>query len=296
MNICLESKYTMQSNDTLTITVYTPESQMRSPAMLAKAMWKDLKGSRELAWRLFVRDVSARYRQSVLGILWAFLPALISGIVFIILHDNNVVNFGKVDIPYPVFAIIGTILWQIFSESINAPLKAVQSGKSMLAKINFPRESLIVAAIYEVLFSMVIKSVVILAVMLFFKMPIGVGMLFSIPAVLCLILLGIALGLFLTPFGMLYSDIGSALGIIIQFWFFVTPVVYPSPQSFPYSLIATLNPVSTLLVGIRDLMTKGILMNAPIFIAISLCSLAGLLIAWGLYRITMPVIIERMSS
>ncbi|MCX6985656.1 MAG: ABC transporter permease [Lentisphaerae bacterium] len=280
----------------LPVTVYTPESQMRSPLKLARAMWRDLKDSRELAWRLFVRDFSARYRQSILGIFWAFLPALLSGIVFIVLQAKAVVNFGKVDIPYPVFVIIGTTLWQIFSESINAPLKAVQGNVAMLAKINFPREALIIAAFYEVLFSMAIKSVVILAVMIIFKMPLGLGLLYSIPAVLFLILLGMALGLFLTPIGMLYRDIGSALTVFIQFWFFVTPVVYPTPHSYPYSLIATLNPVGTLLVGARDLMTKGILDHAELFMGISACSVIGLFLAWIIYRVAMPIIIERMSS
>lgn len=285
-----------QARKEFSTVVYTPESLIRSPVRLVKDMLRDLLDSRELAWRLFVRDVSARYRQSYLGVFWAFLPALLSGLVFIILQAKNVVNFGKVEIPYPVFAIIGTTLWQIFSESINAPLKAVQNGKSMLAKINFPREALIVAALYELLFSVVIKAVVVLAVLLLFKMPMGLGSLFSIPAVIAVILLGMALGLFLTPIGMLYSDIGSALGVLLQFWFFLTPVVYPPPQSFPYSLIATLNPVSPLLAGTRDLMTKGILTNAPLFMTVTACSLVGLLTAWILYRVTMPIIIERMSS
>jgi len=283
------------SND-LPVVVYSADSQMHSPLKLARGMWQDLVNSRELAWRLFVRDFYARYRQSVLGIFWAFLPALLSGIVFIILQAKNVVNFGRFDIPYPVFAIIGTTLWQIFSESINAPLRAVQNGKSMLSKINFPREALIVSAFYEVLFSVAIKSVVILAVMVFFKMHLGFGLLLSIPAVVTLILMGFALGLFLTPLGMLYSDIGSALAIFLQFWFFVTPVVYSPPESFPYSLIATLNPVSPLLVGTRDLMTKGVLADAPLFMVISVCSVVGLLMAWMIYRVAMPIIIERMSS
>lgn len=286
----------MKQDNSLPITVYTSESQMRSPVKLVRAMCHDIWNSRELAWRLFVRDFSARYRQSVLGIFWAFLPALLSGLVFIILQAKNVVNFVTVDIPYPVFAIIGTTLWQIFSESINAPLKAVQSGRSMLAKINFPREALIVAALYEVLFSVAIKSVVIMAVIVFFKMPLGPGLIYSIPAVLALILLGMAIGLFLTPLGMLYTDIGSALGVFLQFWFFVTPVVYPPPQSYPYSLIATLNPVSSLLVGTRDLMTKGVIVDAVPFIIISSCSVIGLLVSWIIYRVAMPIIIERMSS
>jgi lipopolysaccharide transport system permease protein len=269
---------------------------MRSPLKLAKAMWSDLKDSRELAWRLFVRDFSARYRQSILGLFWAFLPALLSGLVFIILQAKNVVNFGKVDIPYPVFAIIGTTLWQIFSESINAPLKAVQNGKSMLAKINFPREALIVAALYEVLLSFAIKLVVIIAVLIVFKVPLGVGLLLSLPAVMALILLGMTLGMFLTPVGMLYSDVSSALTVLIQFWFFVTPVVYPSPKTFPYSLMATLNPVSPLLNGGRDLMTKGAITDVSLFAIISTCSVIGLILSWVVYRVAMPIIIERMSS
>lgn len=285
-----------QSHQEAPTIVYTPESQMRSPVKLIKSMWCDLKDSRELAWRLFVRDFSARYRQSMLGIFWAFMPALLSGLVFIVLQATNVVNISRVDIPYPVFAIIGTTLWQIFSESINAPLKAVQGGKSMLSKINFPREALIVAAFYEVLFSVLIKSIVVLAVMLFFKMPMGFGLIYSIPAVLVLILFGMVLGLFLTPIGMLYSDIGSALGFLLQFWFFVTPVVYPPPHSFPYSLIATLNPVSPLLVGARDLMTKGILTDVWPFIIISSCTVIALFVSWVVYRVAMPIIIERMSS
>ena len=286
----------MQAEKILPITVYTPESQMRSPVKLAKAMVRDLKDSRELAWRLFVRDFSARYRQSFLGIFWAFLPALLSGLVFIVLQAKNVVNFGKTDIPYPVFAIIGTTLWQIFSESITAPLKAVQNGRAMLAKINFPREALIVAGLYEILFSVAIKSLVVLAVLFYFKMPLGVGLLLSLPAVLALVLFGLALGLFLTPIGMLYTDVGSGLGVLIQFWFFVTPVVYPVPGTYPYSLVATLNPVSPLLVGARDLMTKGFIADGGPLMIIGCCSAVGFLVAWVIYRVAMPVIIERMSS
>lgn len=285
-----------QTHKELPVVIYTPASQMRSPVKLMMAMWQDLKDSRELAWRLFVRDFSARYRQSILGIFWAIMPAILSGFVFIILQAKSVVNFGYVDIPYPVFAIIGTTLWQIFSESVNAPLKAVQNGKTMLAKVNFPREALIVAALYEIFFGAAIKYVIILAVMLFFKIPLGLGLLISIPAVFFLILLGMAIGLFLTPIGLLYSDAGSALAVVIQFWFFVTPIVYPPPESFPYSLVATFNPVSPLLVGARDFMTKGFVVDAFPFLFTSCCSVIGLFVAWIIYRVTMPIVIERMSS
>jgi lipopolysaccharide transport system permease protein len=286
----------MGENKTLPLVVYSPESQMRSPGRLFRSMWEDLKASRELAWRLFVRDFSARYRQSVLGIFWSFLPPIVMGLIFIILQSKNVINLGEVDIPYPVFVLVGTTLWQLFTESLNAPLRSVTSAKPMLAKINFPREALIASAFYEILFSLFIKSFILVGVFIIFKVKITPAILLAPLAILMLILLGITLGLLLTPIGVLYTDISNALMIGTQLWFFVTPVVYPAPQTFPYSLIATLNPVSPFLIGARDLMTKGVLTNVKPFLVVSILTFMALLVAWVIYRLALPIIIERMSA
>lgn len=278
------------------VRVYTPDSDMRSPAKLIAAMMADLVDSKELAWRLFVRDVSARYRQSILGILWAFLPPILSGLVFIILQSKNVLNLGKTNVDYPLFVLIGTILWQVFVESLNAPLKAVQAAKPMLAKINFPREALILSAFYDVLFGVAIKSIVIAAVLIFFKVKVTVAILLAVPAIVMLILLGMVMGLILTPIGILYNDVSSALTVVTQLWFFVTPVVYPPPTSFPFSLIVKLNPVSPFLVGARDLLTIGAVNNIEALLMVSCLTFGGLFFSWVLYRLALPIIIERMSS
>jgi lipopolysaccharide transport system permease protein len=243
-----------------------------------------------------VRDISARYRQSILGVFWAFLPPILTGLVFIILQSKNVVNFGETDIPYPVFVLVGTILWQIFTESLNAPLKITISAKQMLAKINFPREALIAAAFYEILFNLLIKSIVLAGIFIFFKFQVTWGLLLAPMAILMLIFLGMTIGLFITPFGILYSDVSSALTIVIQLLFFITPVVYPPPQSFPYSLVATLNPVSPILIGARDLITKGNLTNIEPFLIVSGFTFMALFIAWIIYRLAFPIIIERTNA
>lgn len=276
--------------------VYTSESQMRTPLRLFRSMRRDLKESRELAWRLFYRDFLSRYRKSVLGVVWAFLPPIATGLVFIILQSKNVVNFGETDIPYPVYVLVGTVLWQLFTESISAPLASVKSSIPMLAKVNFPREALIVSAFYQVLLNLGIKAIVIAGVFVYFRVPPTAGLLAAFAAVMMLIALGFAIGLFLTPVGLLYEDISSALPIVTQIWFFLTPVVYPSQKTFPFSLIATVNPVSPILNGVRDLATKGILQDFPIFITISIMTGVGLLFAWLLFRLSVPIIIERMSA
>ena len=286
----------MNHTKDLPISIYTPQSQMRSPGKLLYSMWRDLKASRELAWRLFVRDISAKYRQSILGVFWAFFPPIVAGLVFIILQSKKVVNFGETDIPYPVFVLIGTTLWQLFVESLNAPLSVVISAKPMLAKINFPREALIVSAFYQMLFSLLIKSFIIVGVFLVFRVEVTFGLLLAPLAILMLILLGMSLGLLLTPLGTLYMDIQSGLMMGTQFLFFLTPVVYPPPQNFPYSLIAILNPISPILMGARDLLTKGVLTNAYPFFVVSGLTILTLFTAWVIYRIALPIIIERMSA
>ena len=111
-----------------------------------------------------------------------------------------------------------------------------------------------------------------------------------------LILLGLTIGLLLTPVGMLYTDISSGLTVITQLWFFVTPVIYPIPKSYPYSLIGTVNPVSPILVGARDLLTKGVLVDGAWFFLISILTIIGLFIAWVIFHISIPILVERMSS
>ncbi len=259
-------------------------------------MVRDLYGARGLGWRLFVRDISAEYRQSVLGILWAVLPSVATGIVFIVLKNKSVVNFAETTIPYPVYALVGTILWQVFIESLHAPLKTVNGARPILTKVNFPSEALIVSAFCSVVSRLLVKAFVIVGVLVYFGVDFKVGMLLAPAAALALVCLGIAIGLLLTPVGVLFTDVQMGVLLVAQFWFFLTPVVYPPPATFPYSLLASLNPVSPLLIGAREVLTLGSL-TTPIAYC-GAVAFAGfcLVLAWLIYRVSLPIIIERMSQ
>lgn len=286
----------MSHTSNLPTTVYSPESKIRSPKQLFVTMFRDLFRSRELAWRLFIRDISAQYRQSLLGIFWAFIPPIVTSLVFILLQSRRIFNFEETDIPYPVYVLVGTLLWQLFTESLNAPLKTVNNAKPILSKINIPHESLILSAFYNLIFSLLLKLVVLLAIFILFKIEFAWITLLVPFLFILLILLGLSIGLFLTPLGMLYTDISSSLPIVTQLWFFITPVIYPVPTTYPLSLIAVLNPVTPLLVGARDLATKGVLLTPMPFVVIALIIPFALLIAWIIFRLSIPIIIERISS
>jgi lipopolysaccharide transport system permease protein len=286
----------MDNRDNSPVVVYTPDSQLHTPGLLLRSMVKDLLASRELAWRLFVRDLSGQYRQSMLGFVWAFIPPIITSLIFIALQSRNVVNFGQTDIPYPVYVLVGTLLWQVFTDSLNAPLKAVTAARPMLVRINFPRESLVLSSIYLVFYNLLIKLIVLAVIFLIFRLELTWGVLLAMFPILMLVVLGIAVGLFLTPLGLLYTDVATSLPIIIQVFFFVTPVVYPPPQMFPFSLLAIINPVSPILIAARDLLTKGTLSNLGPLLVISGLTFVLLFFAWTIYRVALPIIIERMSS
>lgn len=286
----------MQDRTELQVTIYTSESLVRSPRTLLRSMIQDLKASRELSWRLFVRDLSAQYRQSMFGVLWAFIPPLVTSLIFILLQSRKIINFGETPIPYPVYVLVSVVLWQMFSESLNAPLKSVTAAKPLLAKINFPREALIISAFYMTLFNVLIRFSILALVFLVFRLQPTWGLLLAPLAVLMLTLLGFAVGLALTPVGMLYTDVGTSIPIFVQLFFFVTPVVYPPPQEWPFSLIAVLNPISPLLIAARELITLGNISNPAPFAVVSGLTLALLLVAWVIYRISLPIIIERMSA
>lgn len=259
-------------------------------------MWRDLKASRSLAWRLMVRDISARYRQSALGIVWAFLPPLVTAMTFVLLSRAALINVGPTSAPYPVFVLVGAVYWQLFTESLTAPLKMIENSRSMLAKINFPREALILSGMGQVLFDFAIRTSILFAALLIYRVPLTWGLLAAPLIAMSLLILGTMLGLLLAPLGALYSDVSTALPTVTGLWFFLTPVVYPPPQSWPYSLLAQVNPVSPLLIASRDMTIQGYMHNLPTFLIMCGIAFAGLLVMWVLYRVSLPILIERMSA
>jgi len=277
-------------------TVYTPDSELLNFGRLLRHMWADLIASRELAWRLMVRNISAQYRASLLGYVWAFVPPLFSSLIWVFLHSQKVFQVGDVGMPYVVFVVCGTVFWQTFVEAVNKPLQMVTSSKAMLTKINFPREALIVAGIGQVLFNFAIRALLLVAVMLWFQIIPQVSWLLAPLGVMMLILFGTAFGLLLTPLGSLYQDVGRALTFGTQAWFFLTPVIYPVPQASFAGTLIELNPVTPLLVSTRDWLIFGHSSQLDGFFWMSAITVVMLFVSWVLFRISMPHVIARMSA
>lgn len=277
--------------------IYTPESSLRRPLVLLKGMWRSLLASRELAWRLMVRDITAQYRQSLFGLLWAFLPPLVMAAGFTLAANANVVNVGRTNMPYPAYVIFSMALWQSFVEALNGPSQALAGAKQMLSRINFPHEAVILAKLGEVFFNFAIKLVLIAGVFVWYRIPVGWTALLAPLALVDLIMLGTLLGMLLAPIGVLYQDVPKALLMVTGFWLFLTPVVYPVPTGGGlFATLVKLNPVTPLLVTTRDLVTAGGHLELSSFLVVSLVMLAAALPTWVAFRLAMPFVIERIGS
>ena len=278
------------------ITIYSADTTDRSIVSHFREIFRELPDAHELGYRLFKRNIKAMYRQSLLGITWALFPPLITAALWIFLKGNNVMSMGETNVPYPVFVLVGTMLWQIFTESIMAPLKSVSTNKAMLIKINIPREGLLLSGIYEVLFNVLIKIFLLAIIFIAFGQPVALSVIWVIPGILSIMICGFALGLILTPLGMLYTDIQRGLGIILPFLMYLTPVIYPKPTEGTVALIMKLNPMATLLVETRNWFTSQPVLDLNMFLIFSGAFAIIGFFALMLFRISMPMIIERIGS
>ncbi|MGO8843605.1 MAG: ABC transporter permease [Methyloceanibacter sp.] len=280
----------------LPITVYTPESPLRRPVKLFGDMTRDLVASRELAWRLFVRDTRAQYRTSLLGYVWVFIPPLMASLPFIFLNAQGVIQIGETPLPYGAYAMLGTTIWQVFTDALNSPLRAVSSALSMLTRINFPREALLLSGLMQVGFSFAVRLLLLVGVFAWYSIIPPVTILLFPLGILALVLTGFVFGLLLTPLGVLYGDVQRALPIATSFLMLLTPVLYPTPQSGLVAKIVALNPLTPLVVTTRDWLTLGATPQLAGFIAVTALMAVLLAVGWIAYHVALPHLVARLGS
>ena len=279
----------------LEIKVYQKENNIKIGKLFLDSL-HDIYSSRFLAKQLAVRDIKAQYRQSYLGVIWAFITPLATAFVWIFLNSTGTIRLSDTGIPYPVYAFSGTLIWSIITEAINLPTTNTNGAKSIMSKINFPKEALIVSGIYKLLFNSSIKIVILLAFVFIY----GVGFhssLFLFPlAFFGAILFGTTIGLLITPIGMLYKDIAKVISLSLQLLMYVTPVVYAIPKDGIMKDIMELNPFTPLILTARDFLIGAEPLYLSYFIGIVLVCIPLFFIALLFYRISIPIIVERLSA
>jgi lipopolysaccharide transport system permease protein len=222
---------------------------------------KDVWEYRELLYFLAWRDVKVRYKQTVLGVVWAVMQPVFTMIVFSIFF-GWLVKVPSDGLPYPFFAFCALLPWQLFASSLTATSNSLVANQHLITKISFPRLVIPLSATAGSLLDFSIAFLVLLAMMIGYKIAPTIAMLTLPLFVLLTIAVALGIGMWFSALNVKYRDVRHVLPFLTQVWMFATPVVYPSslvPES--WRMLYALNPMVGVVEGFRwALLGSG---NAP---------------------------------
>ena len=243
---------------------------------------KDVWHYRELVYFLIWRDLKVRYKQSVLGALWAILQPFMTMVVFTIFFGN----FAKIPsdgIPYPIFSYSATVPWAFFAAALGVSARSMLSSGHMISKIYFPRIIVPLASVLANLVDFGIAFVMLIGMMFYYHIIPTFQMVWLPLFLLLAMVIAMGVGLWFSALYVMYRDIGYVLGFIPTLWMYISPVVYPSsmiPEK--YRLIYSLNPMTGVIEGFRWALLGTAVSVTPIMFALSSTIALAIFIS-GLY-------------
>lgn len=279
-----------------TVKTYRPYrySSLNPPQFLAQ-LFSDLWVSRPIGWKFFKRDFVVRYRQSFLGIGWALIMPIVSVGIFLMLQRSGILNTATLEVPYGHYLFFGLTLWYFFTGLILSVADIAPSSKSLMATINLPRfvyaYSPMLMAWTDYLIRLIFFAVLCIAL----KWSISpTGYLLALVASLPLMLLGLGVGLIVTVINSIARDIRNILLLSLQFLMFVSPVIYPLPQTGgALGKIMSFNPLSVLIDTPRDFLF-GHFVISPDFWPATLVAFVIFFIGARLYYVAASKMLEIM--
>jgi len=204
--------------------------------------------------KLTLREIKSRYKQSFLGLFWVvlnpFFQMLIMSFVF-----STIMDVGNLGVPYPVYLYAGLLPWTFFSLSLTSSMDVFHSNSSLLKKIYFPRQVLVLSTLFAKAFDFALASFIFFALMLYFKVQFSWYILLFIPLFALHFLFTYALSLLLASLNLFYRDVQYLFNLLLTLWFYLTPVVY-STDFFPekYRWVFKLNPMSVFINAYRQVL------------------------------------------
>lgn len=254
----------------------------------------DLVKSRSLGWRLFRRDFTARYKQSILGVLWVVLsPALAAG-VFVILNSSGILQISDTGIPYVLFAYFGTTCYSLFSGIVVTTSKSIQDASSFVGKIYFPRIALIYSPMLTSLLDFAIRASLFGVVLLIIGGEVST-IAWTVPLLLVpMFMLGLGVGMIFAILAALFKDIPQFLNVGLNILMYLTPVMYPLPEGGMLRTVNLLNPLHYYIEVSRSVFFFGEIGGLVRYSLVSLLSAAVFLAGWRFYQIAVNRIIEKV--
>jgi lipopolysaccharide transport system permease protein len=208
---------------------------------------------RDLLWTLAERDLRVRYKQTALGVIWVVLQPLIPALIFAFLF-GFIAGLPSDGEPYLVFAFAGMMAWNTFANVLNRVSSSMLVNSGLLAKVYFPRLILPLSSVISALVDTLCSLAAMFAMMVFYGVWPGWGVVFLPICLLFMAVLGLGLGLMTAAWIVRYRDVGHVLPMVMQLGMFMTPVAWSIANtkiSDTSRLFLRLNPLTSLLEAVR---------------------------------------------
>ena len=211
---------------------------------------------RELFYYFTWRDIKVRYKQAVLGVLWAIMQPLSMMLIFTLIFSRGL-EVKSDGLPYPIFAFSGLMFWNIFSNGLQNAASSMVSNANIIKKIYFPRLIIPMSSILTALFDFLFALIVFIGLIFYYQIPFSfLKLIVFLPlSILLTVVTTLGLGAFLAALNVKYRDFQYALPFFIQFLLFVNPILYSS-KTFSNSLIQKImsfNPIAGAIDLVRSI-------------------------------------------
>jgi lipopolysaccharide transport system permease protein len=245
-------------------------------------MLKELWEYKELFYFLAWREMKLRYRQTLLGVLWAIIQPLFTMILFTVVF-GGVVKAPTDGAPYPVFYYSALLPWMYFSTTITMSGTSLVTNAPLITKVYFPRVILPLAPAISGLVDFAIGFTGLAALLIIYRVPPTWKLLFWPVPILLLIMLASAIGTFLSALNVKYRDVKYAVPFLLQLWLFATPIVYPARLlKGTLKWVLTLNPLTGIIGAFRAACVTGGVIDWPA-LGISAAAIAIISVVAALY-------------
>jgi lipopolysaccharide transport system permease protein len=215
--------------------------------------WKELFSYRELLWFLIWRDITVRYKQTILGSAWAVLQPLMTMLIFTLIF-GRIAQLPSEGFDYPVFVFAGLIPWTLFSQGMPQAAQSLVNQQQLLTKVYFPRLFVPTAAASVFLVDLFISLVLYALILLYYHVVPAWTVVFLPVLILLTLISTLSISYLLSAFMVFYRDVRHAIPFLTQMFLYVSFVIYPASEIKKplYRWILSLNPMFGLIMGYRS--------------------------------------------
>jgi homopolymeric O-antigen transport system permease protein len=252
-------------------------SVIRPPSLLGINLLHDLAKLgqyADLLYTLSIHRIKVRYKQSVLGLLWAILQPLSLMLIFTFIFSY--IARIKTGGPYAIFAYTALLPWNYFSSAVSNATNSLVGHSQFVTKVYFPREILPITYVVAALFDFLVASTLLAGLMIYYHIPLTRNVCYAAPIMLVLSCFALAMSFFFSATQVRFRDIGVAVPLLLQLWLFATPVIYPlsyvPARLRPFYM---LNPMVGLIDNFRHVMLDG---SAPNFKSLLVSTLVSIIL------------------